>query len=78
MAFILKSPLFFSGIGNWVVEAQDLIRGGAAVKRAASLLLAASLPGDGAGERGEVLEVILEGGEMPRVDTMQRGQEDSW
>ena len=57
---------------------QELIRGGAAVKRAATLLLTASLLGDGAGERGGVLEVTWEGGEMPLVGAMRRGQEDAW
>ena len=69
---------FSLGYGNWGVEAQELIRGGAAVKRAATLLLTASLPGDSAGERGGVLEVISRKWAMSLAGAMRRGQEDAW
>ena len=48
------------------------------MKRAVTLLLAASLPGDGAGERGGDLEVTSDGGEMSLVGAMRRGHEDAW
>ena len=58
MADVLGNPTPLSGIGNLGVEAQELIRGSAALKRVATLLRTACLPGDGAGERGGVLEVM--------------------
>jgi len=55
MAVILTTTKsLLSGIGNSGVEAQELIRGGSALKRAATLLLNASLSGDGAGERDDI------------------------
>ena len=78
MADVLKNPTSLSGIGNSEVETQELIRGGAALKTAATLFFTASLPVDGAGERGGVLEVTSEGCKIPLVGAMRRGQEDAW
>ena len=57
-------------------ELQELIRGGAGVKRAVTMLLTASLPGDGAGERGGVEEATSEGMWTPVVGAVRRRRVD--
>ena len=55
---------------------QELIRGGADVKTAATMLLTASLLGDGAGERGSVVEATSDGMWTPVLGAVRRGRVD--